>query len=107
LAARAEGKDVTLRIGPTQTRAADGALLAYVYAPDADGLNLGLIRDGHAYADRRRPHAWAQQFEQAETDARLKRRGLWRTVTEPQMPPWRQDWLDRQRQRRQQRLGGR
>ena len=107
LAARVEGKAVTLRLEATQTRAADGALLAYVYATDADDLNLAVLRDGHAYADRRRPHSWQQQFDQAETDARLKKRGLWRAVTESQMPAWRQDWLAQQRQRRQERVGRR
>lgn len=107
LAARAEGKDVTFRLEATQTRAADGTLLAHAYAADADHLNLSLVRDGHAYADRRQPHAWQQQFEAAETDARLKRRGLWQAVAEPQMPPWRREWLAAQRQRRQERVGPR
>jgi endonuclease YncB( thermonuclease family) len=105
LAGRVAGKDVVLRLEPAQTRAADGALLAYLYLTSEDDLNLSLIRDGHAYADRRRPHSWQQQFDQAETEARLKRRGLWQAVTEAQMPPWRQDWLRQQRQRRQERAG--
>ena len=40
----------------------------------------------------------AGQFERAESEARKARRGLWKDVKEDQMPPWRRDWLARQRQ---------
>src|SRR5215218_4251817 len=48
LVAQALGKRVTLRLEPTQTRAADGSVLAYVHLGDQDSLNLLMVRDGHA-----------------------------------------------------------
>ena len=93
LAARALGREFTLRLEPLQTRSADHALLAYLYFTDTDSLNLDLARDGLAYADRRSPHSLQAQFEQAESDARKKGRGLWKGLTDDQMPDWRQQWL--------------
>lgn len=93
LASRVEGREVVLRLEPTQTRTADGSLLAHVYLSDTEHVNVELLRAGSAYADRPSPHALSAHFEQAENEARVKRRGLWKDVTEPQMPPWRQEWL--------------
>jgi endonuclease YncB( thermonuclease family) len=93
--ARSKDKTVTLRLDTTQTRDRYGRLLAYVYLPENDLLNQALIRDGQAYADRRFPHLFRPQFEQAEGEARGKKRGLWKEVTEEQMPQWRQNWLAR------------
>jgi micrococcal nuclease len=95
--ARAEGKNVTLRLDGTQTRDRYGRLLAYVYLGDAESLNLALVRDGYAYSDRRFGHTHRSEFEQAEAAARKKASGLWKTLRDEQMPRWRQDWLDRQR----------
>jgi micrococcal nuclease len=94
LVALALGKRVTLRLEPTQTRAADGTLLAYAYLTEKDNLNLLLVRDGHAYADRRATHSFQSVFDQEEAEARRKARGLWASLQESQMPPWRQQWLD-------------
>ena len=93
LDARASGKPVTLRLEPIQTRDRYGRLLAYVYLSDADCLNADLIHDGQAYADRRFRHSYRPQYEQAESEARRKQRGLWKDVTEDQMPAWRRAWL--------------
>ena len=93
---RAEGEAVTLRLEQTETRDRYQRLLAYVYASDSDNLNLELVRNGHAYADRRFPHSMRHQFERAENEARRARRGLWKDVKEEQMPPWRREWLARQ-----------
>jgi micrococcal nuclease len=93
LADRVEGKSVTFRLDSTQTRDGDGRLLAYLYAGDGENLNLGLVRDGHAYADRRQVHSFIRQFEQAEAEARAKGRGLWKDATDTQMPTWRRAWL--------------
>jgi micrococcal nuclease len=90
---RAEGRLVTLRLEATNTRDRYRRLLAYVYLDDSDNLNLDLVRDGEAYADRRFRHSLRPQFEQAEAEARKKGRGLWKAVTEAQMPEWRQEWL--------------
>lgn len=100
-AVRMKGRTVTLKLEPTQTRDADGKLLAYVYLADNETLNLALIRDGKAYADRRTKHTFAGQFEQAEADARKKRIGIWKDLTEEQMPAWRRMWLEQLRRDRQ------
>lgn len=92
---RAEGKPVTLRLEQTETRDRYRRLLAYVYVSDSDNLNLDLVRDGHAYADRRFSHSMRAQFDRAEAEARKAGRGLWKGVREEQMPPWRRDWLKR------------
>jgi micrococcal nuclease len=91
--ARADEKSVTIRLEPTRTRDRYGRLLAYVYLSDRESLNLALVRDGQAYADRRFRHTMASQFEQAENAARKKGTGLWKDVREQQMPEWRQRWL--------------
>ena len=95
--ARVGGRAVTLRLETTSTRDRYRRLLAYVYVGDADHLNLDLVRDGQGYADRRFPHSLRSQFEQAESEARRRERGLWKGVTEAQMPPWRRNWLERGR----------
>ncbi len=91
--ARAGGRPVTLRLEPIQTRDRFGRLLAYVYLSDSDCINIDMIRDGQAYADRRFRHSYRPQYEQAESEARRKQRGLWKNLTEQQMPPWRRVWL--------------
>jgi endonuclease YncB( thermonuclease family) len=60
---------------------------------DNENLNLSLVHDGQAYADRRFPHTLRPQFEQEENDARTKKRGLWNEVRDDQQPEWRQRWL--------------
>jgi len=91
--ARLAGQSVTLRLEPTQTRDADGVLLAYAYLSDNDNVNLDLIRDGKAYADRRAKHTFASGFEQTENEARKKNRGLWNGLRVEDQPAWRQAWL--------------
>src|SRR4051812_36959335 len=90
---RLEHKPVMLRLEQTETRDRYQRLLAYVYVNDSDNLSLDLVRDGQAYADRRFRHSMKSQFERAEAEARKANRGLWKSVTEAQMPPWRRDWL--------------
>jgi endonuclease YncB( thermonuclease family) len=103
LARRLDGRDALLRLETTQTRSADGAVLAYVRLTDLDGVNLEMIRDGEAYVDPRVAHSLKNQFEQAESDARKKRRGLWKSLTDEQMPDWRQKWLAEQREAKRRR----
>ncbi len=91
--ARITGKTVTLRTEPTETRDRYGRLLAYVYLTDSDNVNLDIVHDGQAYADRRFKHSLRGQFEQAENESRKKQRGLWEKLTEDQMPSWRREWL--------------
>ena len=94
LTARVQDKDVILRLETTQTRDRYGRLLAYVYLSESANINFDLVRDGQAYADRRFAHSLRGQFEQAENAARKKGAGLWKEVTEQQMPPWRRRWLE-------------
>lgn len=94
-----DDKPVTVRLDATETRDKYQRLLAYLYVSDGENVNLALVRDGHAYAHRSFAHSLRRQFEQAEDDARGKDRGLWATVTEGEMPPWRQRWLADRRQR--------
>ena len=101
LAARALGQQFILRLEPLQTRTPDDALLVYLFATDTQNLNLELVRDGWVYADRRTPHTLKVQFEQAESDARKKKRGqLWRAPSDRTMPDWRRDWFKDQRRAR-------
>lgn len=93
LARRLQDKQVFLRLEPTHTRDSDGALLAHVYVGDDEHLNAVMIRDGHAYADRRVPHSMLNQFEMDEMAARKRKIGLWKAIEEEQMPPWRRQWL--------------
>jgi endonuclease YncB( thermonuclease family) len=91
--ARALNHTVTLHLDSIGWRDPRGELQAYAFLTDADNLNLDLIHDGEAYADRRNPHALHATFEAAENEARTKKRGLWRSVTKEQMPAWRQEWM--------------
>ena len=90
---RAEGKLLILKLGPTQTRDRWRRLLGYLYVDDAINLNLDMVRDGQVYAHRVYKHTRKAEFEQAENEARKKKRGLWKDVKGDQMPVWRQRWL--------------
>ena len=90
---RLKDREVILRLEPTQTRDSQRSLLAYIYVADNDNLNLDIIRDGKAYADRRFKHTLANSFEQAEADAHKKSRGIWNGLRDEDMPAWRQEWL--------------
>ena len=94
-ASRVEHKPVVLRLEPTETRDRYRRLLAYVYVGDSANLNLDLVRDGQAYADRRFRHSMRAQFERAEREARRAGRGLWKDLAEDRMPAWRREWLER------------
>ena len=93
LAVRTNGRTVTLRLDPVGWRNDRGELLAYIFITDADNLNLDMIHDGQAYADRRMQHSLHAPFEAAEKEAREKKRGLWKQITDVQQPAWRQAWL--------------
>ncbi len=91
--ARTKDRTVTLRLDPIGWRNPNHELLAYLYITDTDNLNLDIIHDAQAYADRRMPYSFHSAFESAETDARKKSRGLWKNLPFDQMPLWRQQWL--------------
>ena len=87
------GMTVILQLGALETRDAQKCLLAYVYVSDVECLNVNLVREGCAYADRRKEHALHTPIETAETEARKRGRGLWKEIKFWQMPKWRQAWL--------------
>lgn len=103
--ARLASRQVLLRLEPTQTRDDAGRLMAYVYLGDNDCLNLALIRDGKAFADRRHRHTFSPQYEQAENEARKKGRGMWKDLREDQQPQWRREWLEQLRKERSRGVG--
>jgi endonuclease YncB( thermonuclease family) len=98
--ARLANRAVLLRLDGTQTRDSDGNLLAYVYILDSDCLNVDIVRDAQAFADRRIKHTLRSPIEQAENEARKKKRGMWKDLTDDQQPAWRQEWLRKVRSTR-------
>lgn len=107
------GRRVRIILGPGRTRDNDryDRLLAYAYlvdpepgpgttlrsdppdrsrGPDGPMFNEMLISTGHAYADPRFDHPWAERFADLEERARRDRVGLWREVRPEQFPPWKQ-----------------
>jgi micrococcal nuclease len=63
-------------------------LLAYIELPDGKFLNEELLARGCVYADRRFKHSYYQKYLQLEASARALKQGLWKNVTQKQMPPW-------------------
>ncbi len=92
-AGRTADRTVTLHLDPIGWRNDRSELLAYVFITDADNLNLDLVHDGQAYADRRVNHSFHAPFEAAEKEAREKKRGMWKSLTDDQQPAWRREWL--------------
>ena len=90
---RVAGKPAILRLEPLQTRDRSGRLLAHVYLLDTDNLNADMVKDGMAYADRRARHSMKGHYEQLENEARKKKYGLWKGLTDAEMPEWRRMWL--------------
>ena len=65
-----------------------GRLLAYVYLPDGRMLNCTLVREGYGYADPRFPHVYQAEFSRLQDQALRARRGLWKDVTERDLPSY-------------------
>ncbi len=61
-------------------------LLAYVYLPDGRCLNALLIEQGYGYADPRFAHRDKRQYNRLMRQAMAERRGLWRDVTQDNLP---------------------
>ncbi len=95
------GKSVVLKLEPTQTRDDQGRLLAWVFVEDGPLLDADVVRDGLALADRRETGALLTSVEQAEREARSRRRGLWNEVDSWEMPAWRREWTAQQREMRE------
>jgi len=80
------GKRVTLRLEPHRTRGKYGRLLAYVVLPDGRMLNRMLVEGGFGYADPRFEHSYKAEFADLQAKARAAGRGLWKDVTEAELP---------------------
>ena len=78
----ATGKTAILKLEPLESRDAEGRLLAYVYIPEGDCLNVDIVRAGAARADRHRKHSMQAVIEGAESDARKHKRGIWKDAVE-------------------------
>jgi endonuclease YncB( thermonuclease family) len=77
-------RDVILKLEPLQTRDAAGQLLAYVYLTEHDCLNVNIVREGSARADRHQKHTLQAMIQSAEADAKKHHIGLWSAVSHPQ-----------------------
>ena len=71
-----KGEKVKLELDQTK-RDKYNRLLAYVYLPDGEMLNLLLLKKGLASVFRRYDFSYKKKFLKAEKKARKKRRGLW------------------------------
>ena len=71
-----KGKKVRLKLDHTQ-KDKYGRLLAYVYLPGGDMLNLLLLEKGLATVFRRYDFQYKKDFLKAEKAAQKKERGLW------------------------------
>lgn len=75
------GESVSLHFDASE-RDMYGRLLAYVHrAPDGLFVNLEFIRQGYGEVYDKFPFKYESQFQDAETQARSSRRGLWRNTT--------------------------
>ncbi|MHC4084840.1 MAG: thermonuclease family protein [Planctomycetota bacterium] len=81
-------KKISVYLDATRTRGNYGRLLAYVQLPDDGFLNEVLLTEGFAYADLRFRHSFYRRYEQLQTSAYRKKKGLWGKVTQKQLPEW-------------------
>jgi|GEM_PF-954408 endonuclease YncB( thermonuclease family) len=88
------GRKLILLLEPTQTRDRQDRLLGYVFTDELQPLSPELVGEGLALDDRRTPFAFHGAVDQAESQARRKRLGLWATATWREMPPWREAWFE-------------
>ncbi len=80
------GRNVTLRLVSGDERGRYNRLLAYVDMEDGNSLNLRLIAEGYGYADPRFDHPAKMEYRAAQKAARLAERGLWKDVTDADLP---------------------
>ncbi|MGD0461066.1 MAG: thermonuclease family protein [Tepidisphaeraceae bacterium] len=88
------GRNLILLLEPTQTRDRQDRLLAFVFTDELQPLSPQLVGEGLALDDRRMPFAFHGAVDQAESQARRKRLGLWATATWRNMPAWREAWFE-------------
>ena len=79
-------RQVTLRLERRDLRDRYERLLAYVILPDGRMLNRVLIEEGYGYADPRFEHTHQREFRKAQDAARTAGRGLWKDVTDADLP---------------------
>jgi hypothetical protein len=79
-------RTIILKLEPVESRDPAGHLLAYVYLNESECLNVEVVRQGLARADRTREHTLRAPIDGAETDARKHHRGLWKDVRDSRMP---------------------
>lgn len=90
---QARDKSTALLMDWPQVRDTDGRLRAYLFLNDTDELNRELVLRGLAVADRREDFHLAEPIDQAESDARRHKRGLWTNPADILWPAWRTQWL--------------
>lgn len=54
-----------------------GRVLAYLFMPNGKMFNAQMVREGFAFAMRRYPHVYMQEFIALETQAKQDRAGMW------------------------------
>jgi endonuclease YncB( thermonuclease family) len=77
LASSLDGRMVTLKLEPTQTRDGQGRLLASVFLEDGRPISVDVVERGLARADRSRAYAFSNAVVVAQSEARKKHRGVW------------------------------
>ncbi len=81
-----KGHKVRIELEQSSTRDKYNRLLAFVYLPDGGMLNRMLIAQGFGYADPRFKHAFSREFDQLQKKARASGIGLWKDVTDEELP---------------------
>ena len=71
------GQTVTLKLEPTQTRDAQGRLLASAFLDDHQPISVEVVDRGLSRADRSLRYSFHSDVERAQSQARKKQRGLW------------------------------
>ncbi len=85
----ASQKKVTVYLDKdNNTRGKYNRLLAYIQLPDGRFLNELLLAEGFAFADLRFRHSFFNKYKQLENSARRAKKGLWKNVTQDQLPKW-------------------
>jgi hypothetical protein len=78
VAGRTSGRPICVKLEPLQTRDHAGRLIGSIYVDDTDCLNVDVVRQGLARADRTTRWTMRAAIEGAEADAQRHRRGLWK-----------------------------
>jgi len=87
------GQTVTLELDRLRTRDRHQRLLAYIILPDGVNVNLAIVAAGFGYADPRFRHPVKRDFARAQREARHANLGLWRDLTQQQLPYYYRDKL--------------